>query len=185
MTWICKNIYITYNPPPWRPRGSPQSGQEKQQDSSTLPGLQASSLVRRGGVACASSSKKLRREQHFNISTFVLLVFFYHNIHSFDVHFRWIFSENRTQEKEKKKLCHHHIIFMVCTVLSNIALDQSAHEKSLRYGKNGIFPCWVNKGHEKSLAKAPHAYMKYTFGYACSLLINTKATKHTLQIVHV
>ena len=51
------------------------------------------------------------------------------NIYSLDVHFCWSFSENRAQEKEKNKLCHHDVIFMVCTLIKHIALDQSACEK--------------------------------------------------------
>ena len=38
------------------------------------------------------------------------------------------------REKEKQS-GHHHIISMVCTFLSSIALDQSALEKSISYCK--------------------------------------------------
>ena len=51
------------------------------------------------------------------------------NIYSLDVHFCWGFSENRAHEKETNKLCHHDVIFMVCTLIKHIALDQSACEK--------------------------------------------------------
>ena len=40
--------------------------------------------------------------------------------------------------QEKNKLRHHHVI-STSVLFSNIALDQSAGEKSLSYGKNNIF----------------------------------------------
>lgn len=46
------------------------------------------------------------------------------------------FSENHA--REKNKLRHHHVI-STSVLFSNIALDQSAGEKSLSYGKNNIF----------------------------------------------
>ena len=52
----------------------------------------------------------------------------------FCFHFHWSFLENCMNEREKNKLCHHHVIFMVCT-LTNMALNQSGHKKLLSYGK--------------------------------------------------
>ena len=54
---------------------------------------------------------------------------FYHNIDSFDSHFRWSFSDNRAREKEKNKLCHHPVISMVWMVWY-IDFDQSVREES-------------------------------------------------------
>ena len=44
----------------------------------------------------------------------------------------------KSRAKEKNKLRHHHVI-STSVLFSNIALDQSAGEKSLSYGKNNIF----------------------------------------------
>ena len=43
---------------------------------------------------------------------------FYNNIGSFDIHFCWKFlASSLMHEKEKNKLCHHHVISMVCTLI--------------------------------------------------------------------
>ena len=43
---------------------------------------------------------------------------FYNNIGSFDIHFCWKFLANcLTRKKEKNKLCHHHVILMVCNLI--------------------------------------------------------------------
>ena len=44
----------------------------------------------------------------------------------------------KSRAQEKNKLHHHHVI-STSVLFSNIALDQSAGEKSLRNGKNNIF----------------------------------------------
>ena len=44
----------------------------------------------------------------------------------------------KSRAQEKNKLRHHHVI-STSVLFSNIALDQSAGEKSLSYGKKNIF----------------------------------------------
>jgi len=46
----------------------------------------------------------------------------------FDVHFRWSFLENRMHDKEKNKLCHHHITSIVCTLIKHSSWPISAWE---------------------------------------------------------
>ena len=53
---------------------------------------------------------------------------FYNNIESFDIHFRWSFTENRAREKEKNKSRHHHIISTVCTVFEHSSRPISGRE---------------------------------------------------------
>ena len=47
-------------------------------------------------------------------------------------------SAVKSHAQEENKLRHHHVI-STSVLFSNIALDQSAGEKSLRNGKNNIF----------------------------------------------
>ena len=53
---------------------------------------------------------------------------FCNNIESFDVHFRWSFTENRAREKEKNKSLHHQVISMVCTVFEHSSRPISGRE---------------------------------------------------------
>ena len=71
------------------------------------------------------------REQ-FSMVGKLLLIVFYDNIESFDVHFRRSFSENPD----------HHIISMVCTLIKHTSRPNQYHlcQKPLSYGKKQIFP---------------------------------------------
>ena len=64
--------------------------------------------------------------------------FFYYNIDSFDVHFRWSVSEIRAHDKENNKLCHYHVISIVCT-LTEYSSRATSVRISLSYGKNCYF----------------------------------------------
>ena len=80
-----------------------------------------------------SSSRRVQTIE--NCCGFFLLI----TLTVFDVHFRWSFSENLARKKEKNKLRHHHVISMICTLIEQLAVDQSAREKSLSYCKFRFF----------------------------------------------
>lgn len=55
-----------------------------------------------------------------------------------EIHLGSSFSKIRAEKKDKNKLCHHHIISMVCPVIDRIALGKRAREKSLSFCKTRV-----------------------------------------------
>ena len=71
---------------------------------------------------------------------FFVDLFFTITLTVFNVIFHQHFWEIFERDKDRNKLCHHHVIPMV-VLSSNKALNQSAHEKLLSYCK--IIFCYI------------------------------------------
>lgn len=80
----------------------------------------------------------LRSFEHFEVGSFLWKIYFTITLTVIDVHFRWNLSGNYVCEK-KNKLCHHHIIFMVCTLINRSSWPISARNPYVRFWWNILF----------------------------------------------